>query len=135
LISQVGVKDKMPSSLVFVFKILLKDFKKIKWHCHRLTLKDTSFHSKRESNNLLEDFQTLQKHWIFGLKFKSFGPVCSPFLLEVILPNKCHFKPNNSPVSTKLGWNVCKNQLKQKEFSHLVNWTYLKTIFQICKRD
>ena len=130
-----GVKEKMQFWQVSAFNKLPKGWNKIKWHSVQLMLKDMSFPSKRELNNWSEDFQTLHKLLIFGLKFKNFGPVWSLSSLEVILPNKCHFKPNNFLVLIRLGWNVCKNHLKLKRFSNPVNSIYLRIIYLICRKN
>jgi hypothetical protein len=59
---QVGEKGKMLSSLVYVSKILLRDYKKIKWLYLQLMHKDTSFPLKKELSSWLEGSQILHKH-------------------------------------------------------------------------
>ena len=134
-ISLVGVKEKMPFWLVSAFKKLLKDSKKIKWHCLQSTPNDTSSHSKRESNNWSEDSLTLQKLLISGSKCKSFGPVWSQSSQEVISPSKCHGKPNNSLVSIRLGSSAWKSLSKLKKSFNAVSLICWRIICLICKRS
>ena len=69
-----GVRDKTPSWRVSVSKILLKDFKRIRWHWVQSMHKDMSCLSKKELNNWLEGSQTLHRPLICGLKYKNYGP-------------------------------------------------------------
>lgn len=92
-------------------------------------------HSKRESKNWSEDSLTHHKHSTFGLKFKSCGRVWSQSSQEVISPSRCLFKPSNSQVSTRLGWNAWKNLSKLKKFSNAASWICSRTICLTCKRS
>lgn len=51
------------------------------------------------------------------------------------MPNRCPFKPNSFRELIKLGWNVCRNLLRPKEFWLVVNWIFWRTTYQICKRS
>lgn len=74
-ISHHGVREKTPFLLVFAFKKLQKDLKKIKWLSVQSMPKDTLFHSKRELSNWSDDSQILHKLLTCGSRSKSFGQV------------------------------------------------------------